>query len=191
MADTKKKKDDKKVVTGEVRLSYCHLFEPYSSDPDKDKSYSCVILIPKKDKDTLRKVRAAQQAALEDGKAKFGGKVPKQWKDTLHDGDEDADLETNPEFAGHWYMNISARLAYPPAIVDRRLNPILDSTEVYSGCYARVSMVAFAYSNSGNKGVSFGLRNVQKLRDGEPLAGRSNPEDDFDELDDEDDDDLI
>lgn len=191
MADTKQKTDDKKVVTGEVRLSYVHLFEPYSNDPDKDKSYSCVILIPKKDKDTLRKIRAAQQAALEDGKSKFGGKVPKAFKDTLHDGDEDADLETNPEFAGHYYMNISARLAYPPQIVDRRRQPILDSTEVYSGCYARVSMVAFAFNTSGNKGVSFGLRNVQKLRDGEPLAGRSNPDDDFDELDDEDDDDLI
>lgn len=184
------KNEDLKVVTGEVRLSYVHLLEPRSPEEGKDKQYSCVILIPKKDKATIAKIRKAQQAALEAGKGKFGGKIPKQWKDTLRDGDE-ADTEDNPEFAGHWYMNISAREAYPPAVVDRRLNPITDAREIYSGCYARVSMVAFAFNTQGNKGVSFGLRNVQKLRDGEPLGGVSNPEDDFDSLDDDEDDDLI
>jgi hypothetical protein len=180
-----------KVVTNEVRLSYVHLFEPYSNDPDKDKSYSCVLLIPKSDKVTMRKLRAAQQAALEDGKAKFGGKVPKTWKDTIHDGDEEADLDTNPEYEGNYYMTVSAKAAYPPGVVDRRLNQIIDSTEVYSGCYARVSLAAFAFNTQGNKGVSFGLRNVQKLRDGEPLGGRSKAEDDFDELDDDDEDDVL
>jgi hypothetical protein len=72
--------------------------------------------------------------------------------------------------------------------VDRRLQEIIDSTEVYSGCYAKVSINAFPYSVSGNKGVSFGLNHVQKLRDGDFLGGRSKAEDDFDdEGDDEDD----
>ena len=192
MADTAtKKKTDLKVVTGKVRLSYVHLFEPHSNDPDKEKTYSCVLLIPKSDKETYKKLRKAQQQALENGAAKFGGKIPKNWKDTIHDGDEDADLETNPEYKGHWYMSVSARAAYPPAVVDRQLNAIVDSTEVYSGCYARVSLVPFAFNTQGNKGVSFGLRNVQKLADGEPLGGRSRAEDDFDELDDEDDEDIL
>jgi len=81
------------------------------------------------------------------------------------------------------YMDVSANIGYPPVVVDRQVRPILDPSEVYSGCYARVSMVAFVYNTAGKKGVSFGLRNVQKLEDGEALAGgRSDPEEDFDAL---------
>jgi hypothetical protein len=66
-----------------------------------------------------------------------------------------------------------------PGIVDQNVQPILDSTEVYSGCYARVSITAFPFSASGNKGVSFGLNHVQKLADGESLGGITKAEDDF------------
>lgn len=174
-----------KVVTGRVRLSYVHLFEPYAQKPDQDAKYSCVILIPKSDTGTIDKIKAAQRAALENGKAKtFGGKIPVNWGNTLHDGDEEADLEKNPEYEGHYYMSISAKTR--PGVVDQNVQPIIDSTEVYSGCYARVSMNAFPYSNSGNKGVSFGLNHVQKLADGDPLGGRSRAEDDFDSVDEED-----
>lgn len=181
-----------KVVTGKVRLSYVHLFEPWSNDPDQTPKYSTVLLIPKSDKATIKKLRAAQQAALEAGKdSRFGGKLPKNWKDTIHDGDEEADLDNNPEYEGHLYMTVSSKTK--PGIVDRDVDPILDSTEVYSGCYARVSINAFPYSTSGNKGVSFGLNHVQKLADGDFLGGRSRAEDDFDSVsgDDEDDDDLL
>lgn len=176
-----------KVITGKVRLSYVHLFEPYSGADGQEPKFSVALLIPKSDKATIKKLRAAQQAALEAGKDKrFGGKIPKNWSDTIHDGDEEADLEKNPEYEGHWYLSVSSKTR--PGIVDRDVQPILDSTEVYSGCYARVSLNAFPYSVSGKKGVSFGLNHVQKLADGDFLGGRSKAEDDFDALDDEDDD---
>lgn len=171
-------KSPTKVVTGKVRLSYCHLFEPYSNDPDKEKRYSVTILIPKKDKATLAKIEEAIAAAKEAGKTtKFGGKIPVNLSTTLHDGDEEADLERNPEYEGHMYMAMSSKTR--PGIVDADLNAILDPTEVYSGCYARVSINAFPYNTSGKKGISFGLNNVQKLEDGEPLGGRTRAEDDF------------
>lgn len=174
-----------KVVTGKVRLSYVHLFEPYSGSPDQPERYSVSLLIPKTDKKTLSDIRAAQKVALENGKASvFGGKIPPNWTNTLHDGDTEADLDRNPEYAGHYYMSVSAKTR--PGIVDRAVHPILDSTEVYSGCYARVSINAFAYSKQGNKGVSFGLNHVQKLADGDFLGGRSNAEDDFTSLSEED-----
>ena len=169
-----------KVVTGKVRLSYVHVFEPFSNNPDKDPSYSTVILIPKSDKATLKKITDAQQAALEAGKAKFGGKIPPNWKNTLHDGDQDGDLERNPEYEGHMFMTISSKTR--PGIVDQDVNQIMDSSEVYSGCYARVSMNAFAFNTQGNRGVSFGLNHVQKLADGDYLGGRSRAEDDFDSV---------
>lgn len=180
-----------KVITGKVRLSYCHLFEAYSPDPAKQKpKFSTAILIPKSDKLTLKKLREAQKNALANGIAThFGGKPLKNPVDTIHDGDEDADLERNPEYAGHWYLTVSA--VTRPGMVDQAMNPITDSTELYSGCYARVSLNAFPFNTQGNKGVSFGLNNVQKMGDGIPLGGRSRAEDDFEELDDEEDDDIL
>lgn len=167
-----------RVVTGKVRLSYCHLFEPYTNDPEKEARYSVTILIPKKDKATLDKILKAEAAAKEEGKSsKFNGKIPSNLSSIIHDGDEEADLERNPEYAGHVYMAMSSKQR--PGIVDQDLNPILDSTAVYSGCYARVSINAFAYNTAGKKGVSFGLNNVQFLEDGEPLGGRTRAEDDF------------
>jgi hypothetical protein len=171
-------KSPTRVVTGKVRLSYVHIFEPYTNDPEKEARYSVTILIPKSDKTTLGKIEKAIEAAKEEGKTKtFGGKLPSNLKLTLHDGDEEADLERNPEYAGHMYMAMSSKTR--PGVVDQDLNPIMDSTQVYSGCYARVSINAFPYSNSGNKGISFGLNNVQFLEDGEPLGGRTRAEDDF------------
>jgi hypothetical protein len=174
-----------KVVTGKVRLSYCHIFEPFTNIEGQEPKYSVVLLIPKSDKATVAKLRKAQQAAIENAKDRlFKGSVPKGLKTTLHDGDEEADLDRNPEYEGHYYMSVNSKTK--PGVVDRNVQPILDSTEVYSGCYARVSINAFAYSQAGNKGVSFGLNHVQKLEDGDFLGGRSRAEDDFDELDDED-----
>lgn len=184
-------KDQSKVVTGKVRLSYVHVFEPYSQDGEDDARYSVVLLIPKSDKKTKARIDAAFAAAAEAGKnTKFDGKVPKNLASTIYDGDEDADLEKNPEYEGNWYMSISSKTK--PGIVDADVDPILDSTEVYSGCYARVSMRAFPYNYKGKKGISFGLNHIQKLADGESLGGMSRAEDDFDPIDDDDeDDDLI
>jgi hypothetical protein len=177
---------DLKVVTGKVRLSFAHVFEPYSPDPDQEPKYSAMLLIPKTDKVTLGKLRKAQQAALEQGKSsKFGGSIPKVWKNTLRDADEEMDTDERPEMAGMMFMTVSAKTR--PGIVDQNVNPILDSTEVYSGCYVRVSLGAFPYNTQGSKGVSFGLNNIQKISDGESLGGRAKAEDDFDALDDDED----
>jgi hypothetical protein len=171
-------KSPTRVVTGKVRLSYVHLFEPFSNDPDQEAKYSTTILIPKADKATMAKLRAAEEAAKEIGKtSKWEGKIPSNLASIIHDGDEEADLERNPEYAGHFYMAMSSKQR--PGVVDESLNAILDSTQVYSGCYARVSINAFPYSAKGKKGVSFGLNNVQFLEDGEPLGGRTRAEDDF------------
>ena len=169
---------DTKVITGKVRLSYVHLFEAYSSFEGQEPKFSTVILVPKTDTKTVNAIKAAQKLALENGKtSKFGGSIPKNWKNTFRDGDEEGDLEKNPEYAGHYFMTVSNRTR--PGIVDNNVQPILDQTEVYSGSYARVSITAFPFSASGSKGVSFGLNHVQKLADGESLGGITKAEDDF------------
>lgn len=183
-----------RVVTGVVRCSYVHLTKPYSQDPVKQEpKYSVVILIPKSDTKTLNKIKAAIEAAKEQGKTQKWGGSTKGVTTTLHDGDDEekVDHERNPEYAGHYYMTVSAKESNRPGIVDRDLNKILDESEIYSGMYARVSINAFAYLYQGKKGVSFGLNNVQKVKDGEPLGGRTSAESDFDDDEDLGDDDMI
>ena len=116
-----------KVVTGPVRLSYVHLFEPWSNNPDQQAKFSTVLLIPKSDKKTLGALASAREAAIANGKTKFGAAWGKKGvKDTLHDGDEEGDLDTNPEYAGHMFMTVSSNTQ--PGIVDRAVNPILPDT---------------------------------------------------------------
>lgn len=177
------------IVTGEVRLSYCYLFEPRK---DKEKEgdagkYSVTLLIPKSDKATVKKIKDAIEAAKAVGKgAKWGGKIPPNLKISLHDGDTERDTEEQPEYKGHYYMAVSSK--EKPGLVDRQVNPIVDRSELYSGCYARVAISAFPYNSDGSKGVTFFLNHVQKMRDGEHMDGRSKPEDVFDALDAQDED---
>ncbi|WP_328802002.1 DUF2815 family protein [Paenibacillus sp. LX16] len=168
--------NDTKVVTGKVRLSYVHVFEPNAIDGGEPK-YSSSILIPKSDKVTLKKIKAAIAAATEAGKSKWGGKVPANLKTPLRDGDEER--EDDPAYAGHYFLNASSK--NKPGIIDLDKIEITDSTEVYSGCYARVSLNFYAFNTNGNKGIAAGLNNLQKVADGEYLGGRSRAEDDFDD----------
>ncbi len=168
-----------KVVTGKVRFSYCTLFEPRApkENPDGEKKYSVTLLIPKSDVETIKKIKAAQEAAIAD---KWPGKRPPKIASTLHDGDgvkEKTGEPYGPECSGHWVMSVSSKQR--PSVVNAQLQAILDPSEVYSGCYGRASINAYAYDVSGNRGTSFGLMNVQKLADGEPLSGRTRAEDDF------------
>ena len=140
-------------------------------------------MIPKDDKATIEKIEKAVDAAIEEGIAKFGGKKPNKGaiKLPLRDGDIERDDEA---YKGHYFVNANSLTA--PQVVDTQLNPILDKSEVYSGCYGRVSLSFYAFNSNGNKGVACGLNNVQKVRDGEPLGGRTTAADDFGTLDDDD-----
>ena len=90
-------------------------------------------------------------------------------KNPIHDGDVDRPEDKN--FAGKCYFNVKSTRQV--GIVDAKVQDIIDEEDVYSGAWYRAQVRAFAYENSGNKGVAFGLQNVQKLRDDEPLgAGR-------------------
>ncbi len=99
----------------------------------------------------------------------------------LRDGDVERDDEA---YKGHYFINANSKTA--PQIVDKSVKPILDRSEVYSGCYGRVSLNFYAFNSNGNKGVACGLGNIQKIRDGEPLGGKSSAVDDFTTLVDDD-----
>ena len=68
-------KNPTKVVTGVVRLSYANVWEPASINGSNPK-YSVSLIIPKTDTKTIDAINAAVDAAIKDGAAKFGGKIP-------------------------------------------------------------------------------------------------------------------
>lgn len=165
------------VTTGKVRLSYANLFKPRAAQPGQDEKYSVTLLIPKTDTETLQRISHAIQAAVEKGKAeKWGGIAPANVPHPLHDGDglKESGEPFGEECKGHYVMTASAKADYPPEVVDQRLNPVINQSDVYSGCYARVNINFFPYGGGTTgfkKGVGAGLGPVQKMADGEPLGG--------------------
>jgi hypothetical protein len=136
--------------------------------------YSVSILIPKTDKDTIARFNKAFEDTKTANASVWGGTVPKMLKGGLRDGDAEKDDAT---YAGHYFINANSN--EKPGVVDADLNPILDPSEFYSGCYGRASITLYAYDTSGSKGIAAGLNNVQKLEDGNKLGGATSAAADF------------
>ena len=165
-----------KVVTGVVRLSYANVWEPKSINGGAEK-YSVSLIIPKADTKTLGAIQKAIDSAIEEGRGKFGGKVPSKATLRLPLRDGDVDRPDDEAYANCYFINANSSSA--PEIVDKSLNPILNRSEVYSGVYARASINFYAFNSNGNRGIACGLGNIQKVRDGEPLGGKTSAADDF------------
>lgn len=175
-----------KVITGpETRWSYANVWQPKAIDGGAPK-YSVSLIIPKSDTKTIEKVRAAIQAAYDEGQGKLKGNgksVPplSSIKTPLRDGD--VERPDDEAYSNAYFIN--ANSASAPGIVDAACQPIIDTSEVYSGVYGRASINFYAFNSNGNKGIACGLNNLQKIRDGESLGGKSRAEDDFADLDDD------
>ena len=176
-----------KVVTGpDTRWSYVNAWEPKSINGGTPK-YSVSLIIPKSDTKTIEKVKAAIEAAYHEGESKLKGNgrsVPPltTLKTPLRDGD--VERPDDPAYKNAYFINANNSSA--PGIVDADRQPILERSEIYSGVYGRASVNFYAFNTNGNKGIACSLNNLQKIRDGEPLGGKSNAEDDFATEDDDD-----
>ena len=186
-------KNPTKVITGKhTIMSYLNVNEPKVPLGGGTPKYSVSLIIPKSDTVTVAKIRAAIQAAYEEGQSKLKGSsksVPalKDLKIPLRDGDKDR--EGDEAYKDSWFVN--ANSTTKPGVVDADRNPILESSELYSGIIGRASINFYAFNSNGNRGIACGLNNIQKLADGTPLGGHSRAEDDFADLDDEDDEDFL
>lgn len=178
---------DTKVVFGPCRLSYTHVFTKYAPDGDTDNGkYMTNVLIPKSEKETVKALQQAIEAAKKSGiVSKWGGKEPKNLELPLRDGDTDKDDEVYEDC-----FFINAKSSTRPGICDKNKNPIVDEEEIYSGVYAYVSVSFYPYDKNGNRGIACGLNNIMKFKDGEKLGGRTSAENDFADIDAEDDEDL-
>ena len=163
------------------RFSYLNCWEPASVNGG-DPKYSVSAIISKEDKETIAKIKAAIEQAKKDSLSKWGGKVPANLKLPLRDGD--IDRPDDEAYAGCYFFNANSRQA--PQVVDNKVQPILDQSEVYSGCYGKISVTFYGFNSNGNRGIAAGLGNIQKLKDGHALGGRANAAEDFESEEDED-----
>ena len=175
-----------KVVTGICTFSYLNCWDAKSINGGTPK-FSVSLIIPKSDTKTIEKIKAAIQAAYEEGQAKLKGNgksVPalSVLKTPLRDGD--AERPDDGVYKNSYFINANSATA--PGIVDADRNQIIDRSEMYSGVKGRASINLYAFNSNGNKGIACGLNNLQKIADGTPLGGKSRAEDDFATEDDED-----
>ena len=170
-----------KVITGKHTVfSYLTVNEPKTPLGGGAPKYSVSLIIPKSDTTTVEKIKAAIRAAYDEGQSKLKGNsktVPalEELRTPLRDGDKDR--AGDEAYKDSWFIN--ANSSTKPGVVDADCNPILDTSELYSGIIGRASVTFYAYNSNGNKGIACGLNNLQKLSDGTPLGGRSRAEDDF------------
>ena len=174
-----------KVITGpKTRWSYANVWEPKAARDGGKPKYSVSLIIPKSDKKTIAKIKAAIQAAYDEGEMKLKGngkstpaltaiKIP------LRDGD--LERPDDEAYKGSYFVNANSTTA--PGVVDAECNPILTRSEVYSGVYGRASINFYAYNTNGSKGIACGLNNLQKMADGDPLGGKASAESDFSNMD--------
>ena len=169
-----------KVITGpNTRWSYANVWEPKAINGGTPK-YSISLIIPKSDTVTVAKIKAAIEAAYQEGQAKLKGNaksVPalSLIKNPLRDGD--VERPDDPAYADSYFINANSATA--PGIVDADRNPVLTRSDVYSGVYGRASISFYAFNSNGNRGIACGLNNLQLLRAGEPLGGKASAESDF------------
>ena len=175
-----------KVITGKIRASYAHLFKPQAGMGGGEEKYSLSGIIDKEDTATIASAEQAIEKATKEGISRYGSKFGKaaNFRNPLRDGD--IEKPDDPAYKDSYFLNVKSKTK--PGVVDKDLNEIIDPSEFYSGCFCRMSIVAFPYSVNGSTGISFALQNVQKLADGPNLGGKANAADDFSSLSDEDDD---
>lgn len=178
-----------KLITPEFRVSYPYIFEPQTQKNDDGttrKEYSLVAIFPAGAdltafaNDRVRILEAefgAKENWPENLRSPFR-KCKEKWKvvdgkQVIPEGYEEGDA---------CWMTFKATEKHRPGLVDQNMQDIIEPKDFYPGCYARASVNLYYYSHKkGGKGVSVGLLNVQKTRDGKPLGGSamSKPTDDF------------
>lgn len=159
----------KQFTTNLVRLSYVSVFQPRET-PQGTKKYSVTCLLPKSDKAGYDALMKAIGDVYQESKDTVLKGIAKP-KIPVHDGDgvTSTGAEFGPECKGNWVFTASANENYPPSVVDQRVQPVMNQTDVYSGCWGHVAISIYAYNNQ-SKGIGFGLNGVQKVKDDEPLG---------------------
>lgn len=185
------KPNDRKVTSPKFRASFAWVFKPQPpmEGSTGEPKYGVTMLFDAAARKTPQ-YEAMKKLAHAAAKEKFGDKLKPDGNGWYHglrnpfrDGAEKSELEG---YEGMVFVAATTKMQ--PGCVDAQLNRIISDEAgpegFYSGCYARATLTAYGYDKAGNKGVTFGLQNLQKIADGEAFSGRVSAENDFDSVDD-------
>jgi len=172
-------------LTPEFRVSWPKVFKAEENTLNGRMEYSVTALFPKgADLSGLKRLCVA---ALE---KKFGAnkdKWPQNLRLPFRDQAEKAKKDEQgvlqlPDGHEAEAVFLTLRTTRPVGVINHDKRVLTEPQEFYAGCYARAQVNAYAYDQGNNKGVNLGLNNLQKLRNGDPLAGagvNENPENVF------------
>lgn len=186
---TKKKYET--VITPEFRVSYPALFQPQlpmGETDEKKAKYGITMLFP-----AGADLSGMKALALGAATEKWGPdqtKWPKFAHPVFRSGGETGKKDIPGYGPGVIFCQAKSsafnrktgQKMMAPGVIGPDKQIIMDPSEIYGGCYAIAKINAFAYDTGVNKGISFGLISVMKMRDGEPFGRKSSPETDFDSI---------
>ena len=158
-------KKDGSLLTPEFRVSFPRIFEA-----DEHGKYGLSMIF---DNDVdFSELETLIEATK---KTKWPKGAPRGFMYPILDGE----ASDRDEHQGKYYVNGKAG-KYRPGLVDADMQEIRDESEFYPGCWARAVVTTYAWEFKGKCGVSVNVRNIQKIRDDEPLISRVRAEDEFD-----------
>lgn len=184
MGKDQEKDDSLNLITPIGVACFVHVWEPHAfadeSGNKKDPNYGLILVFDKGE--ALKEMKKACGRALikKFGEAKAKAmaktaKLPFRMASEYAEYGAPFDAEDAEE-----RIMVSFKSRSAPGVVNARAKAIMNQPDFYAGCLARVSCYAHAFDSMGNKGVTFLLNNVQKMGEGEKLAGsRRSAEDDF------------
>ena len=172
-----------RLTTPEYRVSFPSVFESKAITPGAKAKFSVQMLFrvsgtPKNGEKivSIEPLKEAVRACLTE---KYGDRTkwPKNLQLPFRNG-----VEKDYDGYGEGIVFVGASSVMRPGVVGPDVQPIITPNEFYGGCFAIATINPYAWEYMGKCGVSFGLQNIQKTRDGEPFSGRNKPEDDFDAI---------
>lgn len=180
------------VILPEARANYVFLTKPRKNKqrPEAEPAYSVVLAFDKDEIDDTEGFKELKAAMLALAREKAGDNALKLLKtgrivNPIKDGSEMVNKDGDPmEDFENCYVITARRRADlgPPGLVDAKVRPITDPTEVYSGMRCIASVNPFFYEVEGKRGIGIGLNNVQKTADGERVGGKPDPKSEFKSL---------
>lgn len=160
-------KADGSFLTPEFRVSFPYVLKPY---PESGKYSVTMIFDPDVD------FSALEDAINAKVKEVYPKGAPKNLMLPILDGN-DSD-SGRAELVDKIYVNGKCG-KYRPGLVDKAGADITDESEFYPGCWARAVVTLYHWAYLGKCGISVNVRNIQKLRDDEPLINRPSADADF------------
>jgi hypothetical protein len=176
----------------DVRLAFCqNLFKAGSMAGSNDLKFQSTFIIAGDDPQVKVVEKAITDVATEKWQGKAGvilKSLRAENKVCLKNGDAKAQYEG---FEGNFFMSTSSKQA--PKVLDRDRSVLTEADgKPYAGCYVTALLDIWAQDNDFGKRINVTLKGVQFVRDGDAFVGSAPAAvDDFDDLSDTGDSDLV